>query len=61
VEDRNCREARILRQHTQTVACILEEGSDEVHAAGVAALLFHLIETAEFETRATGGFLPRQA
>ena len=54
------REARTAPEHPQTVTHVLNESFEEIHAAGVAARFFYLIDAAEFQTRAAGRFLMRQ-
>src|SRR5260221_383667 len=46
-ENRDRSEARRLSQRAQSVAHIVHERFEEVRAAGVAALLFDLLEAAE--------------
>jgi hypothetical protein len=50
-EDCDGRKARRLEQHPQTVAQILCEVLNPVHAAHVAAFLFGLLDTAQVEAR----------
>jgi hypothetical protein len=54
-------ELRRSSQHAQRVADIPGQVLEEVHAASVAAFLFELINSAEFEASASPSFRERQA
>jgi hypothetical protein len=58
---RNGSEARRLSQHPQSVSHVLYKGFEEADASGIAALLFDLLEAAERQAGASGGFIQRQA
>jgi hypothetical protein len=60
-EDGDSGEARGFPQHAQGVADVPGRGFEEVHAARLAAFLFELIDSAEFETSAAASFQERQA
>jgi hypothetical protein len=47
-----CCKSRVLPQHAQALAQILNVILNPVHAAGVAAFLFGLLDTAQVHSRA---------